>query len=151
MGFEVVVRPVVLPDIRPRPRRSLPPADDPEKGFAVIRGNGFHQGSQSLNWTASTSQSRPVEVKRRVDETRVYQKDSDGNINRENFVDIQVANKIWLKGGRGPTVQDLDEGQQINRETGNIEEKQITFYQRPKQQDNIEILKKDVMIENEGQ
>jgi hypothetical protein len=37
-GFETVVRPAVFPDIRPAPARSLPPADDPEKGMCVITG-----------------------------------------------------------------------------------------------------------------
>ena len=38
-GLEVVVRPVIFPDIRPRSRPALPPEDDPTKGFAVIQGN----------------------------------------------------------------------------------------------------------------
>ena len=40
MGFEVVVRPAVFPNIRPqRPGLSLP-GDAPDKGFATISGGG---------------------------------------------------------------------------------------------------------------
>ena len=97
-GLEVVVRPVVFPNIRPAPARSLPPADDPDKGFAMIRGNGAKQIDLTNSYSNSTSTSTQKEIKRRVDVARVYQKKDDGTVNKENFVDIEVANKIWMKG-----------------------------------------------------
>ena len=96
-GFETIVRPVVFPNIRPAPTRSLPPADDPEQGLCVIRGSGG--GIISTNYSASISGSthNPKETERRVDTARVYQKDDDGTINRENFIDIEVANRITME------------------------------------------------------
>ena len=38
-----------------------------------------------------------METERRVDEVRVYQKDDDGTVNKDNFVDIEVANKIKMR------------------------------------------------------
>jgi len=159
MGFEVVVRPAVLPNIRPAPAQSLPPQDDPDKGFAVIRGNGGKQIDLSSSWSASTSQNKQAESKRRVDEARVYQKDDDGTVNRKNFIDIEVANKIWMKGpkknftgfngddlvptvpGRGFTGDDL-----VPRSKGGKADEVTTYsYRRIKEQSNIEIKKKDVI------
>ena len=57
-GFEVVVRPVVFPDIRPAPARSLPPADDPTKGFCEITGAGNFPVQLSFS-----SQVSHVEIK----------------------------------------------------------------------------------------
>lgn len=145
MGFEVVVRPVVLPNIRPRPARTLlPPADDPEKGFCVIRGNGFRQASTSKSVSVSSSQSRPTETKRRSDRARVYQKDDEGNINKENFIDIDVVNKIWLDVGAGPAshapISDAPEGG--NPSTTKTEFR--TEYYAPIQEaDNIEVRKRN--------
>ena len=99
-GLEVVVRPLIFPDIRPRPRPALPPQDDPTKGFAVIQGNPAVSTSFSQSWSLSSSHSNPVETERRVDEARVYQMDDDGTVNKENFIDIQVAKQdmsIWTE------------------------------------------------------
>jgi hypothetical protein len=97
-GFEVIVRPVVIPNIRPAPARSLPPQDDPDKGFAVIHGNGANSVGLSTSYSASTSTNQRKETQRRVDEVRVYQKEDDGTVNKENFVDLDVVNKLWMKG-----------------------------------------------------
>ncbi len=35
-GLEVVVRPVVFPNIRPAPARALAPEDNPDQGIAVL-------------------------------------------------------------------------------------------------------------------
>lgn len=99
-GLEVVVRPVVLPNIRPAPAQTLPPADDPEKGFCTIRGNPAKEVNLTTSWSSSTSRSHQVETKRRFDEVRVYQQNDDGSVNRDNFVDVEVANKIWQRGGK---------------------------------------------------
>ena len=113
-GFEVVVRPVVFPNIRPAPARSLPPVDDPTKGFAVIKGNGAKSMTTSYSFSMSMSRSRSVETERRVDEARVYQMEDDGTVNRDNFVDIQAANRIKKRGGKGPAAGKIMEATMIN-------------------------------------
>ena len=49
-GLEVVVRPIVFPDIRPRFRPALPAEDDPTKGFAVISGNPAGSDQQLIQF-----------------------------------------------------------------------------------------------------
>jgi hypothetical protein len=138
MGFEVVVRPVVFPDIRPAPAQPQPPAtDDPKKGIATIHGSNGKFLDLAYSWSVSSSQSNPNETQRRVDVVRVYQQEGDGggssvargvaapragNINRDNFVDIEVANKIWM-----------DDGSVSSR----------YGYSRVQEDDNIEILERN--------
>jgi len=152
-GLEGVVRPVIFPDIRPRPRPALPPQDDPTKGFAVIQGNPAGSTSNSYSFSVNASYTRPMEKERRVDEVRVYQKGgggsgeasafaasarapavsaraASGGINRDNFVDIQVANKITME----------EPG------AGGKPSKRPFFYQRVQEQDNIEITRRDVIV-----
>jgi hypothetical protein len=115
MGFETVVRPVVFPDIRPPPAQPQPPATtDPKSGIATIHGSNGKFLDLAYSWSINSSQSNPNETQRRVDVARVYQQEDDsgassvargvaapraGNINRDNFVDIEVANKIWMDDG----------------------------------------------------
>src|SRR4029077_863167 len=103
-GFEIVVRPVVFPNIRPAPARSLPPPDDPEKGFATIRGNGAKVVSLSYSYSESWSKSRPTETERRSDEARIYQMDDDGTVNQNNYVDVRWANRIKMKRQEGDPI-----------------------------------------------
>jgi hypothetical protein len=98
-GFEVVVRPVVFPNIRPAPAQSVAPADDPTKGICTIHGSSGKHIDLPFSWSVNTSSSRPQEVKRRFDVARVYQKDDNDNVNQDNFVDIEVANRIWMNDG----------------------------------------------------
>lgn len=98
-GFEVVVRPVVFPNIRPAPAQSQAPASDPEKDIAVIHGSSGQHIDLPFSWTVSTSSSRPKETKRRIDLARVYQKDDSDNVDQANFIDIEVANRIWMNDG----------------------------------------------------
>ena len=64
-GFEVVVRPVVFPNIRPAPAQSLPAATDPDQGFAVIHGSSGksidlpHSQSISSSATATDGNRAP--------------------------------------------------------------------------------------------
>jgi hypothetical protein len=99
MGFEVVVRPVVFPNIRPAPAQSRPPADDPNQGIATIHGSSGQFLDLQYSWSLNSSQSNPNETKRRYDVARVYQMDDDKNVNRDTFVDIEVANRIWMDDG----------------------------------------------------
>jgi len=144
-GFEVVVRPAVFPSIRPAPAQPVPSADDPEQGFATIRGNGAKQVSVSTSSSTSASTSTHTETKRRFDEARVYQKKEDGSVNKKNFVDIEAVNKVWSKGPpgnfRGFNGDDVVPTYPGRGYTG--DDIQVNYYQRIKEKDNIEIKKKD--------
>jgi hypothetical protein len=162
-GFEVVVRPAVLPSIRPAPARSLPPQDDPEKGFAVIRGNGANQVGISTSYNASTSTNKRKETQRRVDDARVYQEEDDGTVNKENFVDIEVPNKIWMKGppqqspgfngddivpsvpGRGYTGDDLVP----KSKDGKTNEVEASYYRPVQEKKNVEVKKRNRIVRND--
>jgi hypothetical protein len=99
MGFEVVVRPVVFPNIRPAPAQPVPPASDPKQGIATINGSSGQFVELQYSNSINSSSSNPSEKKRRYDVARVYQKDDAGNVNQDNFVDINVANRIWMDDG----------------------------------------------------
>jgi hypothetical protein len=96
MGLEVVVRPVVLPNIRPLVARRIAPPDDPTKGICSLGGGGggtFIGVSESFS--INVSKQKPlVEEKRQVDVERVYQQDDAGNINKSNFVDVERMKKV---------------------------------------------------------
>jgi hypothetical protein len=149
-GFEVVVRPVVLPNIRPTPARSLPPVDDPDSGFCVIKGNGGKHVSVSTSYSFSTSRSRSVETERRVDKARVYQKEDDGTVNKDNFVDIKVANRIKSRGGKLPvsgpwTGPDLVQGELVSGQKVHGDLIETSYYRPIAPEDNIEILERDLI------
>lgn len=137
-GLEIVVRPVIFPDIRPRPRPALPPEDDPTKGFAVIQGNPAGSTSSSLSVSINSSHARPVENERRVDEARVYQQDDDGTINKDNFVDVEVANRITME----EPVPVSDKFAYLGV-IPTIERKH--FYEPVEEKENIEIMKRDII------
>lgn len=154
-GFEVVVRPVVLPNIRPRPAQTLPPPDDPEQGFCTIKGNPAHEVTFSNSRNASMSKSHQVETQRRVDTARVYQQDDDGTVNRDNFVDVEVANKIWTRGGArpllgaNPVANPLGTDPATAQAAAQANEEIILWYQRQVEQQNIEIRKRDEIKKNQ--
>lgn len=157
-GFEIVVRPVVFPDIRPAPAQPVPPADDPNKGFATINGNGGKSFTLQWSYSSSASTSQHTEIKRREDEGRVYQKDDKGKINKKNFVDIRSPNKIWSKGppglptdnrpsfgfGQGPMA-----GEAPPRPFG--PETDVYNYMRMQEKDNVEIRRRNIISTPEGQ
>jgi hypothetical protein len=148
-GLEVVVRPVVFPGIRPRASRSLPPLDDPTKGMAVINGNPAGSIGNSYSWSASSSYSRPTETERRVDEVRVYQMEDDGTIKKENFVDMEVANRITMnEGGESEGGVFVPGGSKGSK--GNSLEI-AHYYARQIEKANIEIKKRDVIKKNQEQ
>jgi hypothetical protein len=136
-GLEVVVRPVVFPNIRPMPARSLAPEDDPEKGIATLSGASGALIDLAFSETQSWSKSKMVETKRRVDVERVKQKEKDPTtgeetINEENYVDVERMNKLWERDGKGVVTE---------RRFAEPD------YQAP-ERDNIEVLEKDKMIIN---
>jgi hypothetical protein len=148
-GLEVVVRPVVFPDIRPRAKQSLPPQDDPEKGMAVIKGNPGKIVALTDSWSVSSSFSKPTETERRVDETTVYQKDDAGKVNKDNFVNIDVANRITMDegqaGGQAGPGETGGSGGPGETGGGGPTVSRDYFYTRPEAADNIEITRRDVI------
>jgi hypothetical protein len=108
-GFEVIVRPVIFPNIRPAPTRSLPPEEDPGKGLVVLGGAGGGLIALTRTETHSISRNvnRPWEIKRKVSVERVYQqKDPDaahpeGKIDKENYVDVERASAIRMQNADG--------------------------------------------------
>lgn len=98
-GLEVVVRPVVFPNIRPPTPRVLPPLDDPAQGFATISGGGGNLLDLPESVTASGSSSSPHrEVKRQYDVDRIYQK-KNGTINRNNYMDSERTTRVHASNG----------------------------------------------------
>ena len=149
-GFEIVVRPAVFPNIRPAPARLLPPADDPEKGFAVIRGNPAKMMSLSYSYSFNASSGNATETEREVDEARIYQQDDDGTIDRDNFIDVQVPTEIKNKGrsrdGASATMSTSEKEAQGRRPR--LMERWIERFKRQEEQENIEILETDKRIKN---
>src|SRR5262245_48135490 len=125
-GFETIVRPVVFPVIRPTPAPSAAPKDDPNQGKAVITGSSGKIIDLPYSYSVSSSQSRTTETKRQVDQVRVYQKDDDGTVSNSTFVDLEVANKVWMQGSP----------------------QTIYFYTRTQQADNIEIRNTNIIRKN---
>jgi hypothetical protein len=159
-GFETVVRPVVCPNIRPAPAQPLrPPKDDSDKGFAVLKSSAGNAYSLSQSYSASTSSSQRSETKRQVDVVRVYQKSGDGTgssrsgsgeVNKDNYVDIEVVKKAWMKGPPYGTVNNSgpgygDPGFGSPGIGGTAPEKILDIYRRVEETDNIEILERDVI------
>jgi hypothetical protein len=103
-GFEVVVRPAILPNIRPAPPRVLPPVNDPAQGMAVITGSGGNLIDLPHSFSVSLSRSLPQQEETRVvNKERVYQKDKNGKINKSNFIDVERLKKVRFNNADGAT------------------------------------------------
>jgi hypothetical protein len=102
-GFEVIVRPVILPNIRPTPARALAPEDNPDQGIAVLSGTGGKLIDLPRQWSVSSSkQNSQTETRRQVDKKRVHQVDEKGNINKQNYIDVETLKKVRLETNDGP-------------------------------------------------
>jgi hypothetical protein len=123
-GFEVIVRPVVFPNIRPVPPRVLSPEDDPTKGMAVLSGSGGKLIDLPRTWSASQSRQTPQkEAVRQFDKERVYQKDEGGKINKNNYIDVERLKRVRLDSEESPVKM---------------------IYADPPKVDNVETLETDV-------
>jgi hypothetical protein len=135
-NFETIVRPVIFPNIRPAAPRTVAPESDPEKGLARINGQGGTIVSLPYNFTQNISTTKQKEMKRRVDRVRVYQKEADGTVNKENFIDVEVTNKLWLKeSGRGESGGSADNEFSVN-------------FARVQADDNVEFIKEMITKQN---
>jgi hypothetical protein len=104
-GLELVVRPVVFPNIRPAQARMLAPESNPDQGIAVISGTGGKLIDLTHSWSAShTETKQQQETKRQYDVEKVYQVNDDGTINRDNFIEVERLKKVKLDdgGAQGP-------------------------------------------------
>lgn len=102
-GLETVVRPVVFPNIRPAPPRRLAPEDNPEQGMATLSGGSGRVIDLPHSFSFSLSASRPFqEAVRQFNKERVYQKEKDGTINRNNYVDVERLRRVRLDTSTGP-------------------------------------------------
>jgi hypothetical protein len=111
-GFETIVRPMILPNIRPAPARSVAPADDPEQGKCVIAGHDTGTITSSYSINTSVQKASATETKRQFDEVRISEKDDkdpgEGGGGgggkpkpKKSFVDVENVTKLWLTGSDG--------------------------------------------------
>jgi hypothetical protein len=154
-GFEVVVRPVVFPNIRPPQAKPVLPADDPTQGQCVISGASGEIVTLNESWNYNQSKSRPVETKRRSDLARVYQKEDDGTVNKDNFIDVKVANKIQLREGNQPGRRQFVEWdpnypdkRSQSLPDGYMAGTRIVSLKKAQEADNIEIKQRDIGEDN---
>ena len=125
-GLEVVVRPVVLPNIRPQAPRVLAPASDPEQGIATFTGSGGGMVDLPYSYQLSSSKAQPhTEVERTYDVDKIYQKNDDGTINKDNNVKVQRTTRNKFKDPSGNVLH--------------------LVYQRPQLDDNIETIQEDLV------
>lgn len=129
-GLEVVVRPVVLPNIRPAAPRVLAPADDPEQGIVTLGGSGGRLIDLPYHFTSSVQRQLPhYEQERTFDVEKIKQKDKDGKVNEDNFVEAERMKRVKLVSSGG-------------------DEREYYFADPPKE-DNIETVKTDQVRKQE--
>lgn len=104
-GFEVIVRPVVFPNIRPAPPRVLPPEQDPEQGIAVIGGSGGKLIDLPHSWSVSVSSQDSKETVRVFDKERVHQVTETAGgasiMHQDNYVEVERLKRIRFDSGDG--------------------------------------------------
>ena len=100
-GFEVIVRPMVLPNIRPAPPRILAPEVDPASGIVVLGGAGGRLINLTESESNSRNSSRATETKRTFKKQRIYNKDDSGTVDKSQFVDVETIQKLWTVDGSG--------------------------------------------------
>ena len=82
--------------------------------------------------------------------------DENKNVNRNNFVDIDVANKLWVEGGMNPSVNSTAPGYGSpgvgsgTPEVGSsfTREQLVMYFKKVQEEKNVEIKKRNLIIEN---
>ena len=101
-GFEIIVRPVILPDIRPSQPRILPQQDDPSQGIATLSGSGGGLIDLSQSESHSWSRSIQKEKKRKFAKERIYKKNKDtGTVDKSTYVDVERLKWLQTQDGAG--------------------------------------------------
>jgi hypothetical protein len=134
MGLEVVVRPVVFPNIRPTtPRVLLPSADSPEQGLCVLSGGGGKFVDTSYSFSANISKSAPKkEKKRQVDKLRIFHIDPQtGDVIEDQYIDVEQTKKIRLDGDKGKEPDKIIYGNYATPDNVKVLEKDITKTPEP--------------------
>jgi hypothetical protein len=93
-GFEVIVRPVVFPNIRPLPSRSLPPEDKPEQGQAVLSGSNGQVIALTHTYSGNASTTGGREIERTFDTARIK-----SSVDSDTHIDVEVVKKIKMNDG----------------------------------------------------
>ena len=119
-GLEVVVRPVVLPNIRPSPPRILAPELDASRGIAVLNGSSVRLIDLARSQQSSSTRTVEMETKRNFDVERIYKTDDDGNVDKSTYIDVERMFKLTKKDGKGS--------------------ESILRFEAPPERDNVEIL-----------
>ena len=134
-GFEVIVRPVILPNIRPALPRILPPVPDPSQGLFVLSGGDGNFLGISTTFSVSFSQQQPhKEAVRQYDTERVYKKNDQqqggstredtSNIDKNTYVDVERLRGVRFDTSAGPIK---------------------VVYNDPPEVDNVETLERDLV------
>jgi hypothetical protein len=100
-GFEVVVRPAILPNIRPIPSRSSPP-DNPAQGLATLSGSSGRLIALTYSYTGSASTSGGNEIQRTYDVARIRPSGSGASTRSggdDTYIDVEVVKKIKMDDG----------------------------------------------------
>jgi hypothetical protein len=146
--FETIVRPVIFPNIRPAQVRPVAPESDPEKGFAHIHGASGTTVSLSSSWSVNTSRSKQQEVKRRVDEVRVFKMDDEGNVEEDTWIDLYLTNKLWLRepGASGGINSSTGGGTPA---VGSAYFDSQVYLQKAKEKPNVRVRQRNLIIPND--
>jgi len=107
-GFEVIVRPMVFPNIRPAPSRSLPPADDATQGQAVLSGSSGQVIALTHSYSASASSTGGTEHQRTFDVARIRPSGSGSSRSGRstddgNYIDVEVLREVKMRDSSGST------------------------------------------------
>jgi hypothetical protein len=150
-GLVPVVRPLVVPNIRPQVSTTdFPQADqqaDPGVGRTILTGNDGEVLDLSYNFSRSMQKQRNREEKRKYDIARIYRvipaaasaaaapgTTAAPTIDKSTYVDVEIPHRIQLRERNSKGPQRLD------------------VYRQPKAEDypngNVEILERDLVREN---
>jgi hypothetical protein len=126
--FEIIVRPAILPNIRPARQPRMPtPAAAADQNMVVL--SGGNSGAKWVDLTTSTSYSmsrqKHIETKRTFDVERIYRKDDDDKVDKSQYVDVERVKKVETRDGTGVKSQ--------------------TVYAKPPDRDNVKILETGVV------
>lgn len=95
MGLEVVVRPVVLPSIRPQPPRVPVVIEEDDRVSEIIgRSGGAVTLTHSRRWSFQRASKR--ELSRTYDVVRVFNPEDE-----QQYVDIEVMKRLRMRGTDG--------------------------------------------------
>jgi hypothetical protein len=91
-----------------------------------------------------------VETERRSDEVTIYQMDDDGTVNRDNFVKMNVANRIKMRRQEGDPVPPAagDTGGLGGGPLPRPNLYETSYYKRVEPSENVEIGRVDIIEKN---